>query len=350
MGVWPTGAMQAVMLSAPGIASCVEVKIPVWQPNCALVAVTRVGLCGSDLELLDGSSSYLQTGRARYPLIPGHEWVGVIVAVDGSTRLTPGQRVVGKTMLTCKQCEACASGRENECVDLREVGLYSQDGAAARYIRVPTSSLVPVPDSVSDRQAALVEPTVTILEALGQVDIRPGAQVAVVGPGTLGLLAAKVLVRYPVELSVFGVTTASLRASKRLGATTAEVFAAHRDGGRYDVAIEASGTVQGFRDAQDALRVGGAMIAVGVPHGVIDGFEVGRFVLAGQRQIGVRHGMNHYWEALRLFELGMLDEGDLLDSELPLELAAEAFTRLADPGRTAPKVSLIIQDEERRVP
>jgi threonine dehydrogenase-like Zn-dependent dehydrogenase len=333
--------MRVVELTARGAVQLGRRDIPRAEPHSALVAVSRVGLCGSDLELVEGGSPYLLDGRARYPLVPGHEWVGRVVALDGSTRFVPGQRVVGRTMLVCHECEACASGRENECSNLREVGLYDQDGAAAEFIRVPISSLVPVPDGVNDRQAALVEPAVTVLEALTKVPVRPGAKVAVIGPGTLGLLAVKLLLRYPVELVVFGVDPDSLAACRRLGAVRAERFDPQRDSASYDLVFEASGTPAGFEDAQRALKVGAALVGIGVPHGHLDRFDAGRFVLAGHSYFGVRHGMRHYRTALRLFQMGILDESEVLSSAFPLSQAAQAFALLADETRGAPKVSLI---------
>lgn len=342
---WPRGSMKAVALTKPDAVNLLEKEIPPPAPNTTLVAVSRIGLCGTDLELYEGHSSYLRNNLTHYPLVPGHEWVGRVVADESTGRFHPGDRVIGKTMLTCGICDACDTGRENECVNLREVGLYRQDGAAAEFIRVPTGSLVPVPDTVTDEQAALVEPAVTVLEGLTKARISPGSAVAIFGTGTLGLITIKVLRGYPINLSVFGVQASGLAVAEELGVKRAAVYKEETDNEKFDVAIEVSGSVGGFTNALASLRAGGRLIHIGVAHQGLDNFNIGELALSGKAILGVRHGVYRYREALRLAEMGILDDSYILNRDFDLSDARAAFSTLANPERGNPKVTLVPQSK-----
>lgn len=183
----------------------VETARPVAGPGEVLVRIAYIGLCGSDLELLHGTSPYLADGRAAFPHRFGHEWVGTVEECGpGVIGLGLGEVVTGSTMIPCQSCRSCASGRRNLCTELREVGLYDWAGAAAEYLVMPRHALVPFgPDTERPRpEHVLVEPLVTVLEAVHAADPRPGDRILVVGAGTMGSLAVAVLARYPVTVDI----------------------------------------------------------------------------------------------------------------------------------------------------
>ena len=178
------------------------------HPDETLIRVAYAGICGTDLELYDGTSNYLRRGLTEYPHHYGHEWVGVIETppqtVHG-TQLKPGAVVTGSTMIPCLICDFCQRGRRNLCTNLREVGLYEHGGAAAQKLVMPAHVLTFIDDGPGAEphpEYILIEPLVTVLEGLAKATPEPGDRVLVLGGGTIGTLAALVLGQYPVEVAV----------------------------------------------------------------------------------------------------------------------------------------------------
>ena len=119
------------------------------HPDEALIRVAHAGICGTDLELYDGTSNYLRRGLTEYPHHYGHEWVGVIETPPQTahgTQLKPGAVVTGSTMIPCLTCDFCQRGRRNLCTSLREVGLYEHGGAAAQKLVMPAHVLTVIED------------------------------------------------------------------------------------------------------------------------------------------------------------------------------------------------------------
>ncbi|MES5823331.1 alcohol dehydrogenase catalytic domain-containing protein [Streptomyces sp. RG80] len=327
--------MRAAVIDKPHTATLVETARPAAGPGEVLVRIAYVGLCGSDLELLHGTSPYLADGRAAFPHRFGHEWVGTVEEFGaGVTGLRHGEVVTGSTMIPCQSCRSCASGHRNLCTELREVGLYGWAGAAAEYLVMPRHALVPFgPGTERPRpEHVLVEPLVTVLEAVRAADPRPGDQVLIVGAGTMGSLAAAVLARYPVTVDIAepgGVGHLPPDSHRDRFTRTADAPTG------YDLVLECSGAPGTLTAALDRVRPGGLCLLVGVPTST-ETVDPGRIALNGIRIAGVRHGVDHYARAVALVD--ELASG-LVDQVIPLDEVARAFDVLQH-GRTRPKVVL----------
>lgn len=342
-GRWPAGGMRAAAIQDVGKVGPAELEIPGPELGHVLVAPTTVGLCGTDLELLHGTASYVRDGRTTLPHVFGHEWVGRVVAIAGNCRysqqLNIGDRVVGQTMISCGGCRACQRGRRNECSELKETGLYGQQGAAAEYIRLPAQTLTVVPPGVDDLAAALVEPAVTVLAGLDKVGVFPGERVLVMGTGTIGLLAVQMVRRVAGTVDVVGIDDAGIGTALRMGAEHAFEPGQAKDGS-YDVVIEASGSTPALLEALRLVDVGGRIAAIGVPSNPLPSVDAAELVLRGVTMVGVRHGLDYYERTLRLFAEGVLTAKGMIAGVFPLERADEAFDLLENGRRAAPKVAL----------
>ena len=212
--------MRALVLTGPGQAEVREVHPPIAQPGGVVVDVRRVGVCGTDQELFAGDMPYFKTGRASYPLRPGHEWCGVVAEVgDGVDAAWLGARVMGDTMLACGQCDRCLSGRRHVCREIVEVGIaFGFHGALAEQVHVPVTSLRRLPDAVDDEAGALVEPGGNAWRAAAAVHPGPGRRVLVFGTGTVGLLAAAFVRAAGAEVHVVGRRPGPLELALAMGA------------------------------------------------------------------------------------------------------------------------------------
>ncbi|MFC0865914.1 zinc-binding dehydrogenase [Sphaerimonospora cavernae] len=343
---WPSGTMRAAAILSPHRTGVLVLPIPEPAAEEVLVAPVLVGLCGTDVELLHGTASYVRDGRALYPHVFGHEWTGVVTALFEGTDRTPqsprlavGDRVVGQTMIPCGSCRACRRGRRNECGRLREVGLYGQQGAAAEYIRMSARSLTIVPDGVPDMAALLTEPAVTVLAAFERARCLPGDRVLVLGTGTIGLLAVQLAAALAGTVDVIGVDDSGLEAARRFGAD--RVFRpGQAKADHYDFVVEASGAIEAFHEALRVVGVGGSIAAIGVPTRDADGVPLSDLVLRGITVHGIRHGLDLYDRVLDLFRHGVLTADGMVARSFPMEDVSAAFDLLLASDRTAPKVAL----------
>jgi 2-desacetyl-2-hydroxyethyl bacteriochlorophyllide A dehydrogenase len=338
-GTWPEGTMTAVAITAPGRVERTRLPIPKPRPDGVLVRTSYVGLCGTDLELLHGTASYLKDGRASFPLVFGHEWCGQVVAMgEEVTGLSIGDRVVGQTMVPCGLCRRCQRGQRPLCERMVEVGLYGLQGAAADYIQMPRRSLTVLPDALSDSSAAFIEPAVTVVGGFDKVGCGMEDEVAVVGTGTIGLLAVQLASHMARSVDAIGIDAAGLRLASLLGARRAlRPEQARR--GAYSLVIEASGSPAAFPRCLELTETGGRVAVIGVANDAV-GVVPGEFVLRGIDVFGIRHGLDYYDRTVQLFVDGVLDAHPLIAEALPPEQAGRAF-ELLERGRSGPPKVLL---------
>jgi 2-desacetyl-2-hydroxyethyl bacteriochlorophyllide A dehydrogenase len=331
--------MTALVIEGPGRMGRRNLPVPERVPGTVLVRPHYVGLCGTDLELLHGTASYLQDGRATYPHVFGHEWWGEVVDPNGCAGLAEGDPVIGHTMVSCGLCSGCQRGKRQLCRRMTEVGLYGQQGAAADYIRLPASALTRLPDELTEPWAVLVEPAVTVVEALERTDCGLNDRVAVIGTGTIGLLTIQLAARRAGRVEAIGVEPAGLDFAAGCGA--AAVF--HPDeapAGAYSLVVEASGAPSAFLRSLELVETGGRVAVVGVANEAVGGVVPGEFVLRGITVHGIRHGLDHYEQTVRLFADGVFHGDSLVAGVVPAADAVKAF-ELLEHGRVGrPKVIL----------
>jgi threonine dehydrogenase-like Zn-dependent dehydrogenase len=171
------------------------------------------------VEFFTGDMAYLHQGHAAYPIRLGHEWCGTVSAVgDGVDSAWLGQRVTGDTMVGCGHCRRCLAGQHHVCEDRFEIGVRGGwPGALAEQLVVPVVALHPLPDSIDATAGALIEPGGNALRAVEATLLRPTERLLVLGPGTIGLLAALFALAMDVEVHVMGITEDSLAFARALG-------------------------------------------------------------------------------------------------------------------------------------
>jgi L-iditol 2-dehydrogenase len=236
--------MKAVIIEEPNVVRLTEVKKPTVEPGWALVHVKASAVCATDLELIGGN-----IGK-RYPVIPGHEWSGIVEEVgsagDGGWI---GKRVVGSNDIVCLTCKECRSGRWRNCPSFREIG-FAANGAYAEYLAVPVYGLSVLPNCISFVQGALIEPLAVALGTVEKVAVKLGEQVVIMGAGSIGLnLLAVARASGARRIVVTALSERRLGFAREMGAT-ATVATGGAKGmdavleqldGKPDVVLEATG-------------------------------------------------------------------------------------------------------------
>jgi L-iditol 2-dehydrogenase len=305
-------------------------------PGEVLLRVTAVGLCGSDLHWYEEAS--IGDARLSRPLVLGHEFAGVIV---GGPRA--GQRVAADPAADCGHCAPCLEGRANLCLAMHFAGHGSTDGALRTLMAWPERLLVPIPDSIGDDEAAVLEPLGVALHALDLSPVGPGARVGVYGCGPIGLLLVELL-RLRGASAVIATDRLEHRvaAARAMGATAA--FLVDADAGpdvsaarklvreqEVDIAFEVSGSDEALDDAIAAVRPGGRVVIVGIPRQDRTAFGAGT---ARRKELSLqlcrRMVPSDLPHAVELATTGKLHLSELITHRYPLSLAREAFATLAE--------------------
>ena len=303
--------MRTLRLHGAGDLRLADEAPPVPGPGEALVRVTAVGICGSDLHWYDESG--IGDAVLTRPLVLGHEAAGVIA--DGPRT---GQRVAIDPSIPCGACETCALGRGHLCPQVRFLGHSTTDGAMRELIAWPETNLVPLPDSIDDAAGAMLEPLGVAIHALRLAKVRPGDTVGVLGCGPIGLLLIQ-LARAAGATTVVATDRLPHRvaAATGLGAIAALVDGgAERQallratGGRgVDAAIEIAGDDDAIDAAIALTRPAGTVVIAGIPAG--DQSTV-KASVARRKGLDLRFSrrmVHTYPQAIALVEAGRVDVG-----------------------------------------
>jgi threonine dehydrogenase-like Zn-dependent dehydrogenase len=329
--------VRAVHIKAPDRFEIVEKALPEVPPGYVLAAPSYVGLCGTDIDLFDGSMPYLRQGFAGYPLQPGHEWSGIILQPAGN--LAAGTRVILDPVIDCGRpdCEPCHNGLVVRCVQRLEIGVRNGlDGALATVVAVPAKYLLPIPDDVATRDAALVEPMVTTLEGIKRTDPQPGEAVLIVGSATLGLAGAMILSARGIRTHVL------LRSDVRVPTVEAAgaipwVAGTRAAVERFDVVLEAAGTASGVQAALAYAAPGGRVALLGVPTTNVE-IDAAAVAVNDITIMGVLNGPGQYPHGLAAIASGEVKPDLLIDRVYPFDEIDAAVARSKEPGRQRPKV------------
>ena len=317
--------MRAAIIDKPNEIRIGEVSDPTPRAGEVVVKVGACGVCGSDLNIAAGLFP-----PTPFPIVPGHEFAGEIVAVGTDiTYLAEGDRVAVDPTLVCGHCAWCRVGRGNLCDNWGATG-DTVDGAVAEYVAVPAYNCHKIPDSMSFQQAALVEPLSCAVHAIHLAPPRVGESVLVIGGGTMGLLTAQLLARGGASrLTVVDRKPDRLEIALSVGAhlTVTDIPAALEDRPRgYDVVVDATGVPSAIQAGLDAVAKGGRFLQVGVapPDARV---EISPFRIYNEEitLVGSMAVLHSYAQALQLAIDGLVNLDPLITHGLPLDDYPEAL-------------------------
>lgn len=226
--------------------------------NEVLVAPIATGICGTDLEIIDGK---IDPAYVKYPVILGHEWCGRVIRIGSNVNtIQVGARVVTEGIIPCAKCFECVAGHTNRCTTYDEVG-FTRPGAAAEIIAVDADLVHRIADSVSTESAVLVEPTAVVTQGLLKVQPKKDSRVLVIGDGTIGMIAAKLVQAWdPSIVHMLGLKEGQAQLANLAGA---DLFLTGDADVKYDLIIDASGASSRITAAIRQLTRGGTLLLLG---------------------------------------------------------------------------------------
>ncbi len=333
--------MKAAVLHGPRTLRIEAIGAPEPAAGDVLVRVAAAGLCGTDYSIFSGDRA------VGYPRVMGHEFVGRVEAVGpGVTAPRVGDRVAIEPNYSCGLCALCREGNRNLCLSRTAVGI-DVDGCFAELVRVPARCCWAAPAAVADEDLMVTEPLAVVVRAVARAQVRSGETAAVVGAGTLGLLAVQVLRARGARVLAVSRSTRRFALARELGAEATHAVAdgapdeaarafSRREG--VDCVVETAGTPEAVAHALALVRPGGRVVLTGLPH---EPTSV-RFFSVVRREVTIVGSMiyqDEFPEAMRLVAAGAVRTRPLVTHRFALDEIERAFVAHREPASI--KVALI---------
>jgi len=309
------------------------------DPHSVLLRIAVVGVCGSDVH-------YYTTGRigslvVKYPEWTGHECAGTVVGVGKEAeRVKVGQRVAVDPLIPCGHCDQCLSGREHTCRFQNFLACPGQGpGALAEYLVMPERSCYPIPDGMTLVQAAVIEPLSIGLYAQRLAETQPGAKIAILGSGPIGLCVL-LASRAACDCTVYSTDLLDerLAMARRCGSNWTgnpkqiDVVRAIRELEPLgvDFVFECAGQQETFDQAIELLKPSGTLLMIGIPE--VDRISFNIHTLRRQeiRLQSVRRQNQCMAPAIELVSKGVINVDTLVTHHFSLAETKQAFDLVAD--------------------
>jgi 2-desacetyl-2-hydroxyethyl bacteriochlorophyllide A dehydrogenase len=311
-----------------------DVDVPKICQDEVLIKVTATGICGTDLEIYKATMPL----SIKLPRIIGHEFSGVLANVGRESALAGfkiGDRVVAESGVVCRQCIFCKRGKQNLCTHRKPIG-FMLDGAFAEYIKMPYINIHRLPDNVSSKEAALVEPlTVGVHSVIEQAKVINGDVIAIFGAGTIGLILLQ-LARFAGAKTVIQIDRVEnrLRMASRCGADIIinskkeELFKKVKQllDSYPNVVFEATGNINALDQAIKLTSKGGRTALLGIYTENLLNLDATDIVKNEKTILGCWTHTSSTWNrAISLLSNKKVDLKPLITHVLPLENVEEGF-------------------------
>lgn len=332
--------MRAIVIEQPNEVALRDVEAPSPGPGEVRVRSVCAGVCRTDLDIVAGT---LDARWVSFPVVPGHEWSGVIESLGaGVTGLEPGQRVVCEGSIPCLACRRCRAGDTHLCETYDAVG-FTRGGGYGEYVVVPARVVHPIPDHVSFDAAVLIEPAAVVLKALERARIQPGETVGVIGIGALGAIALRLArLHGPAAVVAYGVRDEELELARGLGADDVVNVGREEVGSGLDVVVETAGAASAVELATRLAREGGRVVLLGIAgHGHELTLPADRLALRDLSVFGSVGYTTAAWaRTVALVSEGLVDLEPIVTHRFPLEQFADAFALMDDRRGVVAKIVL----------
>ena len=317
--------MNAAVFSGPNDLKVDRVPVPEVGANDVLLKVDMCGICGTDVHILRGSFP-----APNLPLIPGHEFAGHVVAVgDNVDHVRVDDYVTADINLACGHCYFCRRQQKLFCEQIRQIGVHTH-GALAEYVKAPAAAIYHVPEGLSPRQSAYIEPLACAVHGQERADITPGSSVVIIGAGPMGLAHIQLAkLKGASPIIVTEMNRVRLDKARELGADhvidagtwdAVESVKELTEGRGADYVIEAVGSIPTYRQAFEMVRRGGTLVAYGAAPSTAS-LEIKPFEIYSKELniVGSYAGTYSAWpEAIALIQGGRFDPEQIVTEVVPL--------------------------------
>ncbi|WP_035156591.1 zinc-dependent alcohol dehydrogenase [Cohnella thermotolerans] len=323
--------MLAAVLHKPGDMRLEQIPVPEIGGHEVLIAVKRVGICGTDPHIFRG------TFPVPYPLVQGHEFSGEVVAIGHAvTTVKIGDRVTADINMSCGKCFYCRMGQKLFCESINQIGVHT-DGAFAQYMKAPEANIYKIPEEMTWEEAAYIEPLACAIRGQDRANITMGSTVAIIGAGPMGLVHAQLSkMNGAGKVIISEMNAVRLAKARELGvdhvinAAEEDPVQAVRDlteGRGADFVIEAVGAIPTYNQAFQMVRKGGTLVTYGAAPATAT-MEIKPFEIYSKELtiVGSYAGTYDTWvKALALVSGKRFKPADIITKTIPLTQVVEGL-------------------------
>ena len=307
--------------------------MPEVGANDVLIKVKKMAICGTDMHIYNWDEWAKEV--IKTPQIAGHEFVGEVVEVGKEVKsfFNPGDRVSGEGHIACGHCRNCRAGHSHLCRKNISVGV-TRNGAFAEYISIPATNAYPIPDSIPDKLAAIMDPFGNATHTVLSFDC-VGEDVIITGAGPVGMMAAAIAKHVGARhVVITDVNEYRLKLAKKMGATLAvdptkttlkDVMKKLDMKEGFDVGLEMSGNATAFNDMLDCINHAGKVALLGfLPKNT--GIDWSRLIMKGMTLKGI-YGREMYdtWYKMTTMLQSDLDISPVITHEFKIDEFQKAF-------------------------
>lgn len=341
--------MRAVVFTSEGELSLQERPQPAPGHKEILIETAAVGICGTDTHVFDGEFE-----GTVFPLVPGHEATGTIVALgeavnDGVFDFKIGDHVAINPSTTCGECEFCLNGHQNLCRFWNGLGVVASDGASQQYFTAPAGNVYKLKPETDLYQAALIEPLACAIRGWDVLPRRLGDHVLIYGAGTMGLIMAQLAPRTgAASVTIVDLNEDRLGVAEDCGVDLRYTSADDADRDKWDVVIDCTGSLRAIEDALTRVKPAGFFQDFGVaPADGTAKFSPFRIYRDEISIVGTMAVLNSFGRAVEMFEAGAINAAAMISHSFVLDDYADALALFrAGTGR---KLQIRPNDTQSRV-
>jgi 2-desacetyl-2-hydroxyethyl bacteriochlorophyllide A dehydrogenase len=315
--------MRAVVFEEAGHLTLSERPEPTPGPKDVVIEVAAVGVCGTDTHVFDGEFE-----GTVFPLVPGHEATGTVVAIgSGVTTLAVGDRVAVNPSTTCGECEYCLNGKGNLCRNWNGLGVVASDGASQERFVAPAANAFKLKPETDIFQAALIEPLACAIRGYDILPRKMGEHYLVYGAGTMGLLMAQLAPRAgAASVTIVDVNESRLQVAREVGIQHVYTNADQAERTLWDVVIDCTGVVRAIEDGLPRVKAGGTFQHFGVaPAEAKANYSPFRVYRDEISIVGTMAVLNTFGRAVEMFEAGAIKSEPMISHSFTLDDYSQAL-------------------------
>jgi D-arabinitol dehydrogenase (NADP+) len=312
--------MKSVVIQRPNEISVLERNVPEPGTGQLMIQVMASGICGTDLHIYRGE--YM----GSYPVIPGHEFSGVVTAVgSGIARFKAGDRVSVEPNIACDNCVNCLNNRQNFCLNWQAIGV-TLPGGMEEYVIVPEKAVFSIGELPFDI-GAFMEPLSCVVHGIERARIGLADHVAILGAGPIGILMMQMArIQGAAHVTVLEINPGRADLARQFGPDRVVASFDELRPDTYDVVIDATGAIPVMNRSIDFARKGGTMLLFGVPPSgrnlEMDGFKIFQ---KGLTLLSSFTSVRNSFQAIGLLQSGQIKVDALISHRLPLDELPRAF-------------------------
>jgi len=304
---------KAIIIDKPNKISLVDRNLSTLSEGEILIKVIASGICGTDLHILRG------TYMAKYPIIPGHEFSGIIEEVGSKiSRFKIGDHVAIEPNISCDNCYNCLNNRQNFCQNWEAIGV-TRDGGMSQYVIVPEKAVF-LTEHLPFECSAFMEPLSCVIHGIEKANIQIGDRVLLLGAGPIGLLFLQLTqLKGAVSVSVVEKQNSRAKLAEQYGAEYVNKSIGELKKDEYDIVIEATGEISLMEQTIELVRFGGKVLLFGVPPAKetmkLEGIKIFK---KGLTILSSFTSVRNSYQALALLKAKKIDVTGLVSHRLPL--------------------------------